>query len=97
MTNSNIKIKGPLELHTKVKWTNRGVDHSGTIVAVVPANSHFLTSNIEASRRTGCTALQTPGSQRDHESYVVHVPTVSGKGKGRLYWPNVKRLDADDE
>jgi hypothetical protein len=29
---------------------------------------------------------------RDHESYVVRVPSKSGRGRGTYYWPVVSKL-----
>jgi hypothetical protein len=68
-------------LNDKVTWTSQAGGHTkkktGTVVQVVPTG--MLPSGQFSPRQ--------PGSERRHESYVVHVPTASGRGKGQYYWP----------
>jgi hypothetical protein len=37
------------------------------------------------------------GLARQHESYIVRVPSRTGAGKGRNYWPLVSQLRAVEE
>lgn len=75
------------EVGDKVVWTSQAAGSwrtkTGTVVAVVPA-FHYP------------PRVQPPlidaGGSRDHTSYVVHVPTPSGKGAGKHYWPRVHNL-----
>jgi hypothetical protein len=68
--------------HT-VKWTSQAAgswkEKVGAVHKVVPANT-----------------LVPPGygfyGQRSHESYIVHVPTATGRGKGAYYWPIASKL-----
>lgn len=61
-------------------WTTK----TGSVVAVIPSGG-------------GRSKLQRYGlspfnSSRPHESYIVHVPSKSGRGKGTHHWPVVSKL-----
>jgi len=65
----------------------------GRIVAVIPPNcgpGEYIEKASAAADGARYASGGGPGLPRDHESYIVHVP--SGKGKGKLYWPRVKNL-----
>ena len=78
------------------KSTSNGVEKEkrGTIVNIVPPHKGPLKYIVEAKDATGAAFSSSagPGMSRDHESYVVHVPSKTGKGKGTLYWPKVRNL-----
>ena len=79
-----------LKINDKVRWssTSNGstTAKTGTIVHVVPAKGQINTVERHSY------GLEGGGLPRDHESYVVHVPGVTGKGKGKWYWPRVSQL-----
>ena len=81
-----------------VAWrsTSNGVEKEkrGKIVNIVPPHKGPLKYIVEAKEETGASFSSTAGygMSRDHESYVVHVPSKTGKGKGTLYWPKVRNL-----
>lgn len=66
-----------------VKWTSQAAgswkEKVGVVVKVVPA----LTMVPKGYNLYG---------RRNHQSYIVHVPTKSGRGKGTYYWPIVSKL-----
>ena len=78
------------------KSTSSGVEKEkrGKIVNIVPPHKGPLKYIVEAKEETGAAFSSSagPGMSRDHESYVVHVPSKTGKGKGTLYWPKVRNL-----
>ena len=86
-----------------VAWrsTSNGVEKEkrGKIVNIVPPHKGPLKYIVEAKEETGAAFSSSagPGMSRDHESYIVHVPTKTGKGKGTLYWPFVKKLQITSE
>lgn len=65
--------------HAQGAWTQK----AGTVVAVVPPHTRV---------QSLVPQVRDPGGPRDHESYVVNVPTPSGKGIGTFYWPRVNNL-----
>ena len=81
-----------------VEWKSQAGGYSkrkrGTIVNIVPPHKGPLKYIVEAKEETGAAFSSTAGHgmSRDHESYIVHVPTKTGKGKGTLYWPKVRNL-----
>ena len=79
-----------------VTWSSQAGGYSkrkvGTVVSVVPKDTPVFQYNAIAMDDTGARGLDYPGLSRDHESYIVHVPTKTGSGKGKLYWPVVNKL-----
>ena len=81
-----------------VEWKSQAGGYSkrklGKIVNIVPPHKGPLKYIVEAKEATGASFSSTAGygMSRDHESYVVHVPSKTGKGKGTLYWPKVRNL-----
>jgi len=73
----------------KVKWSSQAngsrKEKTGIVVEVVPAG------------RYPSGVGHADGRPRDHESYLVKVPTKSGKGMGKFYWPRVKDLKLVEE
>jgi hypothetical protein len=72
----------------KVEWTSSSNGSTtkkvGYIETTIPAGTNLTR---EQCKETGSYALPRP-----HESYLVHVPTKTGGGKGKLYWPLVSKL-----
>lgn len=85
-------------------------EKTGTVVAVVPAGFYLHCPRWsgpqqfkEDLRELG---IEEPGhfngrkigssNRRDHESYLVAVPTPSGRGRPRLYWPRVTDLTEEE-
>lgn len=87
-----------MKLGDNVKWssTSNGITKTktGVIVAVVPSYDKPDKHIEAATEQTGASFSSSagPGMARNHESYVVHVQTKTGKGKGTLYWPKVRNL-----
>lgn len=48
---------------------------------------------VKAGERPQEKGLINDGKPRDHESYVIHIPTKTRKGKGKYYWPVVSKLE----
>lgn len=60
----------------------------GQIILIIPAGA-------DPFDRRGLAAWKwmfDGGAPRDHESYLVEVPSKSDRGKPKLYWPKVKNL-----
>lgn len=72
-----------MDVGQKVTWVRplRGgyVTKTGFVEAVVPAGAELTPEQ----RR----AADAYGRPRQRQSYLVRVPTKTGKGKGKLYWP----------
>ena len=87
-----------MKIGDMVAWksTSNGVEKEkrGKIVNIVPPHKGPLKYIVEAKEETGAAFSSSagPGMSRDHESYVVHVPAKTDKGKGTLYWPKVRNL-----
>lgn len=78
------------KLGDNVSWQNRYYDpvHAGKIVAVVyPNESPRMVAN-----SLGLEFAMDFGLPRLEESYIVHEPSKSGKGRGKLFWPRVSAL-----
>lgn len=77
----------------KVRWQSQSsssmTEKVGEIVAVVPSNEslRYFRTIIGKYRRLGVF-----GMSRNHESYLVAVPSKTGRGKPVLYWPRVRHL-----
>ena len=85
-----------MQLGDEVTWTsqaNGGVKtKTGKVVLILRAGER-MPPMIEVNGLQLPAPARTGGGQRfDAESYVVHVPTPSGRGKGRLYWPRTSAL-----
>lgn len=81
-----------------VEWTSGGRTKRGQVVLIVPAGEiarHVLVAvPFHDPRRQEWHRLDSSASHwRDHESYIVAVPSRTGRGKLRLYWPRVWHLE----
>lgn len=80
----------------KVKWASQSAgitkEKTGEIVLVIPKWSRpdcvFLEEDFPDCNTT---AMKNPGFSRDHESYIVRVPSGT-TAKDKLYWPRVSKL-----
>lgn len=92
-----------MEIGNKVKWTSQAGGNTktkhGVVVAIVPALDRihnvvrpFLNPGNIPKIRKYKEAFDAASYPRDHKSYVIEVPSVSGKGKSTLYWPRVSQL-----
>ena len=77
----------------KVTWTSSSGGSTKTKTGVV-----------EAVIRPGSLPSQEQraeadayGMARDYESYMVRVPSKTGKGRGKLYWPIANKLKMAEE
>lgn len=81
----------------KVKWWSQssgwGGLKIGEIVLVVPED-RSPSPNLLREDFPDCSinAMKNPGMGRDHESYIVRVPSGT-KAKDKLYWPRVSKLE----
>ena len=84
-----------------VTWSSQAGGYAkrkfGTVVSIVPKDMPVFQYNALAMEDTGARGLDCPGMARDHESYIVHVPTKTGRGNGKLYWPAVNKLQLTSE
>ena len=91
----------PFKKGDHVTWSSQSGGYSkrkvGTVVSVIAARCPVAEYNDDAVEETGARGLDCPGMARDHESYIVHVPTKTGRGKGKLYWPVVNKLKLASE
>jgi len=75
-----------------VSWTSQSAGYTktkhGVVAAVVPAGAY-------PSREKFLQLYRGPGvgMHRDHVSYVVHVPSLTGRGAGTFYWPRAAALE----
>lgn len=73
----------------RVSWVSQASgswkSKTGTVVSVVPAKK--VTDELRKHGLATCNF-------REHESYIVHVPSKSGRGKGVHYWPLASKLQA---
>ena len=66
---------------------------SGSIVCIVPSGGDPSKYMKQCAEKMGINTLPDVGRMaRDHESYIVHVPGVTHRGKGKLYFPLVCKL-----
>lgn len=83
-----------IRVGSKVRWRSQSAGYRtekvGTVVEVVPKDVP-MHPNIACRMHGGRSAFGY-GCSRDHESYVVSIPT-KGKGRPMLYWPRVKQLE----
>lgn len=91
----NFKVGDP------VFWKSQSGGYSkekfGNIHYIIPPNESVLTQNHSNNFNPGYygkyTQMFDGGLPRDHESYIVIVPSKSGKGKSKIYWPRVSALN----
>lgn len=85
----------------KVRWTSQSQGYvrekRGKVVAAIQAHEHPMETAAQLAETGFNDAWIAYSLPRNHESYLVAVPTKSGRGKPRLYWPLVSLLRKDDE
>lgn len=73
----------------KVRWSSQAAgswkEKIGVVVDVIPP--------MKVTQMMHSVGVGTYNT-RNHESYIVHVPSASGRGKGTYYWPLVSKLEA---
>lgn len=82
-----------------VEWSSSAAGTTkqkrGVIVAVVPADYIKMTVLLLGADYASRYSIQFDGHTclyRFKESYLVAVPTKSGRGKAKLYWPRTSAL-----
>jgi len=88
-----------------VQWTSQSGGYTkvkrGKIAAVVPGMApgdrthylnHFIPKDLENTAGHPGPSVHFDGFQRNHECYIVFVPSDTGKGRGHLYCPAVVNL-----
>ena len=89
-------MKGKIGM--KVRWSSGSggyyTEKLGIIEAVVPAGESPRCYAEQLAVKHGIKA-PVLGLARDHESYLVRVPTKTEKA-GKLYWPRVAALEAEE-
>lgn len=89
-----------LGVGSTVSWTSQSGSYSktktGKIVAVVPAGEFVnrIAKGLGDKYKPSSTAGF--GFRRDHDTFLVAVPSKSGKGRETLYWPRMQHLQASD-
>ena len=82
----------------KVKWISCSngscLEKKGVVEAVVPAHCDPVRIATLVADRYGIRNISLV-SPRDEDSYIVRVPTKTGK-VGKLYWPLVAALEANE-
>ncbi len=82
-----------MKLGDTVTWESQSGGYSkkktGKIVVVISPN---VDPGDVGARFPDELWLKNPGMPRSHESYLIHIPTPSGRGRGKLYWPVVSLL-----
>jgi hypothetical protein len=82
----------------RVAWRSRGaryrfVRRTGRVVHVVPPNADpTRLAPIAAQFGRVSTVAFANAAPRDHESYLVQVPSRSGQSR-EVFWPPVDRLE----
>lgn len=85
-----------LKVGDTVKWWSSYKDKQGQVVVVLQPGATISRRDLEAGS-PDCTASAIDGgSVRDHESYIVRVPSGT-KAKDKLYWPRVSALELVSE
>ncbi|MFM7008256.1 MAG: hypothetical protein ACKO0Z_02790 [Betaproteobacteria bacterium] len=77
-----------LHIGVEVEWSSSSNGSTTTKRGVVEDVIKPKTTPTHAQKKEA----DAYGLPRDHESYLVRVPTKTGKGKGRLYWPRVSAI-----
>lgn len=88
------------EMGEEVSWSSQsgGVTKTklGKIVAVVPPRHHPRRYIEKVQKDYGGSPNYGGGGPRNHESYIVIVPSDDSpfwnREKRKIYWPQVKRL-----
>lgn len=89
-----------LKLNDTVTWTSNDVTKTGKVVRILAPKEPLIKSECEALGN--CAKLTmfrykcvngVAQNQRDHESYLVLVPSKTGKGKGMLFHPKTCLLN----
>lgn len=94
-----------MKVGDRVRWTSQSQGYRrekrGEVVAVVPPGVHpcvawnrFEAGEFRISPLFSSASYSLP---RNHESYLIAVPTKTGRGKARLYWPVVSLLQDNVE
>lgn len=93
------------QLGDKVQWESQSQGYAtakqGEIVGIVPPNnpvSVYILARYITGYRWGFYSVQFDCGARGEESYLVAVPSKTGKAKTKLYWPRVaglKKVEAE--
>lgn len=81
-----------------VEWSSQAngtrKQKRGVVVAVVPRDRtpRTVIPTSPAIPQSYKLILDTRSGSRNHESYIVAVPSKSGRGKVQLYWPRTSAL-----
>jgi hypothetical protein len=82
-----------MTIGTTVEWSSQAQGgwktKRGVICAVIPAGAD-VKAHLSGLQKTQAKGWGLMG--RRGESYVVHVPSKTGKGMGKLYWPHAGLL-----
>lgn len=89
-----------LKLGDHVNWESQAggstKKKSGTVHYIVPkgsaATDRFHVEKYNPGYYPKHKQMFDGTIPRDHESYVIIVPSKSGRGKCKLYWPHVSKL-----
>lgn len=80
----------------KVEWTSSAAGTTktkqGSVIAVLPEGGMPRDVIRLEEQRLYKVMVDARSLYRNHESYLVSVPTKSGRGRPRLYWPRVSAL-----
>ncbi len=86
----------------RVRWKSASggyvKEKHGVVVCIVPKGEKASTYATQCAEEMG---MKYPdfgfGLPREHDSYIVHVPGMTPRGKGKLYFPLVQKLENDDD
>lgn len=97
-----------INIGDSVEWTSSAAGTTktkrGKVVAIVPAKglasvvTFFCQDWRERYSASGLNSLSFFG--RGHESYLIAVPTKTGRGRQCLYWPRtsqLRKVDSDEQ
>lgn len=87
-----------MKIGDKVRWKSQSggswTVKEGEIVGIIPANTHIPRDIIPPFDTSEYWAWEKRFLKmfdgilpRKHESYLIAIPSKSGKGKIKLYWP----------
>jgi hypothetical protein len=84
-----------MKVSDKVSWSIRShgqLPKVGVILAVVPPGQHpdIVMANFPEGKYYGENVL---GQARTHESYIVSEIKPNSKGRYRIFWPVVAKLE----
>lgn len=84
----------------RVRWKSASggyvKEKHGVVVCIVPAGEPPSKYAKQCAEELGVKAPEV-GLAREHPSYLVHVPGKTSRGKGKLYFPLVQKLENDDD